>query len=71
MRWATRSLLDALALAHFLLETPLRYLCEAASLAPLLGDLAAHYAVDDDGREEQLRSGGHDAGNLPSIVGAT
>jgi hypothetical protein len=64
-------LLDALALAHFLLEALLRQVCKGASLAPLLGDLAAGYAVDDDGREYCLLSGGHHARKLPSIVGAS
>src|SRR5215211_1239540 len=36
----------ALALDSLLLQTLLRQLCETASLAPLLSDLACHYAVD-------------------------
>src|SRR5215217_4088113 len=40
-------LLYALSLAHLLLQTLLRQLCETAPLAPLLCDLAFHYAVDE------------------------
>jgi len=61
----------ALALAYFFLEALLRQLCEAASLAPLLGDFAPRYAVDDDGCEDHLCSGRHHARKLPSIVGAS
>ena len=52
-------LLDALALAYLLLQTLLRHLCEAATLALLLGDPAPHYAVYGDRRHLQLLTGGH------------
>jgi hypothetical protein len=52
-------LLYALALAHLLLEMRLRYLRGTAPLAPLLGDLAPHYAVHGYSRHLYLRAPGH------------
>src|SRR5215217_1556131 len=50
---------DALALAHLLLEMRLRYLRRTAPLAPLLGDLASHYAMHGHSRHLYLRAPGH------------
>src|SRR5215208_1828931 len=62
-------LLYALALDPLLLQTLLRQLCETAPLAPLLGDLASHYAVDKHKQRIELLSGGHQAHPLTSVMG--
>ena len=43
---------------------------DARSYAPLLGDLAPLYALDDDGHVAHFPAGGCDTHNLPSIMGA-
>src|SRR5215210_1432925 len=60
---------EALTLAHLLLETPLRQLCEAAPLAPLLGDLACHYAVDEEKQRLELLADRHQSLPLSSVMG--
>src|SRR5215213_2110312 len=62
-------LLYALPLAHLLLQTLLGQLCETAALAPLLGDLASHYAVDEDKQRFELLAGGHQTHPLASVMG--
>src|SRR5215208_3727033 len=62
-------LLYALALDPLLLQTLLRQLCETAPLAPLLDDLASHYAVDEDKQRFELLAGGHQAHPLASVMG--
>jgi hypothetical protein len=62
-------LLDALALAHLLLYPLSPQFCGQCSHAPLLGDLAPHYAVDLDAPVGNLRAGRRNAHKLPSIVG--
>src|SRR5215211_2087451 len=62
-------LLYALPLAHLLLQTLLRQLCETAPLAPLIGDLASHYAVDEHKQRFELPAGGHKAHPLTSVMG--
>src|SRR5215210_3120695 len=61
-------LLYALPLAHLLLEALLRMLCQTAPLAPLIGDLASHYAVDEDKQRIELLAGGHQAHPLSSVM---
>src|ERR671910_2822471 len=61
-------LLYAISLAHLLLEALLRMLCETAPLGPLLGDLASHYAVDEDKQRFELLAGGHQAHPLASVM---
>jgi hypothetical protein len=61
-------LLYALALAHFLLEAPLRQLCEAAPFAPFLRDLAPLYAVDEDVGHLVFSASGRDPVVFPSIM---
>src|SRR5215218_3337089 len=58
----------ALTLTYLLLQTHSPQFCAHRSHAPLLGDLALHYAVDDDGPVGQLPAGGSYAHKLPSIV---
>src|SRR3712207_5587329 len=48
----------------------LSYLCVTAPLAPLLHDLAPHYAVHEDRCHLYLRVPAHQAEVLPSIVHA-
>src|SRR5215210_7850613 len=62
-------LLYALALDPLLLQTLLRQFCETAPLAPLLGDLASHYAVDKHKQRIELLAGGHQAHPLTSVMG--
>src|SRR5829696_4887467 len=62
-------LLYALPLAPLLLEALLRMLCETAPLGPLIGDLASHYAVDEDKQRFELLAGGHQAHPLASVMG--
>src|SRR3712207_4931994 len=62
-------LLYTLPLAHLLLQTLLRQLCETAPLAPLIGDLASHNAVDEDKQRFELSAGGHQAHPLTSVMG--
>src|ERR671911_860095 len=61
-------LLYALPLAHLLLQALLRKLCQTAPLAPLLGDLASHYAVDEDKQRFELFASGHQAHPLASVM---
>src|ERR671921_2994722 len=61
-------LLYALPLDPLLLQTLLGQLCEAAPLVPLLGDLASHYAVDEDKQRFELLAGGHQAHPLASVM---
>src|SRR5215211_3191185 len=63
-------LLDALALDPLLLQTLARCLQMTRTLAPLLDNLAPHYAVDDDGTRLDLHSARRYAQKLPSIVEA-
>src|SRR5215213_2296358 len=62
-------LLYALPLAHLLLQTLLRQLCQTAPLAPLLGDLLSHYAVDEHKQRFELPACWHKAHPLSSIMG--
>src|SRR5215210_8220736 len=62
-------LLYALPLTHLLLQTLLRQLCQTAPLAPLIGDLASHYAVDEHKQRFELLAGGHQAHPLASVMG--
>src|SRR5215211_7049553 len=61
-------LLYALPLAHLLLQALLRKLCQTAPLAPLIGDLASHYAVDEHKQRFELPASGHKAHPLPSVM---
>src|SRR5215212_2632865 len=69
-------MLDTLALDPLLLLTLPRghpafpQLRDARSHAPLLGDLAPLYALDDDGHVAPFPAGGRDTHNLLSIMGA-
>src|ERR671916_431559 len=47
----------------------MRQLCEAASLAPLLGDLSSLYAVDEDKLRLELFARGRYAHKLPAVMG--
>src|SRR5918998_277294 len=49
----------------------MRQLCEAASLAPLLGDLSPLYAVDEDKLRLELFASGRYAHNLPPVMGGS
>src|SRR5687767_4223431 len=60
--------LYALSLDPLLLQTLLRQLCKTAPLAPLLDDLASHYAVDKDEQRFELLAGGHQAHPLASVM---
>src|SRR5215217_5395700 len=62
-------LLYALPLAHLLLQTLLRQLCEAAALGPLVGDLASHYTVDENKQRFELLAGGDQTHTLASVMG--
>src|SRR5215210_5372059 len=62
-------LLYALALDPLLLQTLLRQLCETAALAPLLGDLASHYTVDENKQRFELLAGGDQTHPLASVMG--
>src|SRR5215217_7355256 len=59
----------ALTLTYLLLQTHSPQFCAHRSRAPLFGDLALHYAVDDDGPVGQLLAGRGNTHELPSIVG--
>src|SRR5215208_732893 len=58
----------ALTLTYLLLQTLSPQFCAHRSHAPLLGDLALHYAMDDDGPVGQLPAGWRNAHELPPIV---
>src|SRR5215207_5763387 len=58
----------ALTLTYLLLQTLSPQFCAHRSRAPLFGDLALHYAVDDDGPVGQLPTGRRNAHKLPSVV---
>src|SRR5215208_4121710 len=61
-------LLYALPLDPLLLQTLLGQLCEAAPLAPLLGDLASHYTVDENKQRFELLAGGDQTHPLASVM---
>src|SRR5215213_9303632 len=59
----------ALTLTYLLLQTLSPQFCAHRSHAPLLGDLALHYAVDDDSPVGQLPAGRSNTHELPQVVG--
>src|SRR5215216_3537477 len=62
-------LLYALPLDPLLLKALLRQLCQTAPLTPLLGDLASHYAMDEDKKRIELIACGHQTHPLASVMG--
>src|SRR5215212_1027839 len=67
---ATLSSCSTRSRSILLLQTLARCLQMTRTLAPLLDNLAPHYAVDDDGTRLDLHSGRRYAQKLPSIVDA-
>src|SRR5215217_3418051 len=61
-------LLDPLTLAYLFLQALLGQPQDSAPLAPLLGDLATHYPMDDDARRLVLLTGRRYAHEFPSVV---
>src|SRR5829696_2653795 len=61
-------LLDVLTLAYLLLQALLGQPEDSGPLAPLLGDLATHYPMDDDARRLVLLTGRRYAHEFPSVV---
>src|SRR5215213_11544842 len=67
---ATLSSCSTRSRSILLLQTLARCLQMTRTLAPLLDNLAPHYAVDDDGTRLDLHPGRRYAQKLPSIVDA-